>query len=130
MNSGEREAFAKMKAIAALSDYPDEHTFRGACLLGPEYNLTFGDLRAIDEALSTRTQPPTGEGARETYAEWQQKRGRAADLIDWAINEFDGWMIDDHFDARAPLDRIIERFREYRGEHPLAALDHGKVEEA
>jgi hypothetical protein len=41
---------------------------------------------------------------------------RAADLIDWAINEFDGWMADDHYDARVPLDRIIERFRQYREE--------------
>lgn len=50
----------------------------------------------------------------ESYAEWQQKRGRAEDLIDWAIAEFDGWMLDDHYDPRAVLDRIVERFRDHQ----------------
>lgn len=52
----------------------------------------------------------------ESYAAWQQKRGRAADLIDWAVNEYDEWMLDDHYDARSILDGIIGRFREYRAE--------------
>lgn len=42
-----RAALNRVKAIAALSDYPDDRTVRSACLVGEEYSLTFGDLRAI-----------------------------------------------------------------------------------
>lgn len=49
-------ARTRVKAIAALSGYPDDHSVRGACLLRDEYNLTFGDLRAIIAALTEAEQ--------------------------------------------------------------------------
>lgn len=51
---------------------------------------------------------------RETYAEWQQKRGMLADTVDWAILEYDEYMKDDAYDAQAVLDRIIAKLRDQR----------------
>jgi hypothetical protein len=73
-----------------------------------------GWLDKIETALSLPH--PEQVRMKETYAEWQQKRGRAADLIDWAVQEFDEWMGDDDYDTRGCLDRIIERLRQYRDE--------------
>lgn len=51
-------------------------------------------------------------GKAETYAEWQQQRGRHADIIQQAIDTYDEWMKDDDFDATTALRKIIERMRE------------------
>lgn len=59
------EAHKKVRAIAALEDYADSHSLRGACLLGPDFNLTFGDIRAIEAALRS----PQGEETLATVAE-------------------------------------------------------------
>lgn len=48
------------------------------------------------------------------YIEHQQQRGVAWDIIEEAINEFDGWMLDDDYDADAMLKKIIARMRERR----------------
>lgn len=51
---------------------------------------------------------------RESYAAWQQGRGILADAVDWAIEEYRCFMLDDSYDAQSKLDRIIERLREVR----------------
>ena len=52
-----------------------------------------------------------GVGEPRSYAEWQQLRGMACDAIDWAVAEYDSFMLDDAYDAQRVLDRIIERLR-------------------
>lgn len=52
----------------------------------------------------------------ESYAEWQQKRGRLVDTVDWAIQKYDDYMVDDRYDAQQQLDEIIERLRQVRKE--------------
>lgn len=52
----------------------------------------------------------------ETYAEWQQRRGMAHDLINWAILEYDEFMLDDRYDTQTVLDKIIARLRQFRDE--------------
>lgn len=54
----------------------------------------------------------------ETYADWQQKRGLLADKVDWAINEYDEYMLDDDYEAQPVLDRIIKGLRQARDTEP------------
>lgn len=49
-----------------------------------------------------------------TYIDWQQRRGIGMDAIDEAIATYDGFMLDDDYDAQGCLDRIIRRLRERR----------------
>lgn len=60
-----------------------------------------------DELLPTQAD-------RDGYAAWQQRRGMLADKVDWAINEYDQFMLDDAYDAQRVLDRIIEGLRRTR----------------
>lgn len=46
--------------------------------------------------------------------EHQQQRGVAWDIIEEAIAEYDGWMLDDDYDAHTKLKQIIARMRERR----------------
>lgn len=57
--------------------------------------------------------PPTGA---QSSIEFRQQRGRALDLIDWAINEYREFMLDDDYNAQGTLDRIITRLRDARPE--------------
>lgn len=63
----------------------------------------------------------------QTSLAWQQDRGAAWDIIDQAISDYDGWMLDDDYDAMPKLHEIIKRMRErkalYREEstHPHAS---------
>jgi hypothetical protein len=49
-----------------------------------------------------------------SYAEYQQRRGVAWDIIEEAINAYDQWMLDDDYDAQRTLNKIIERMKERR----------------
>jgi hypothetical protein len=49
-----------------------------------------------------------------TYLQWQQQRGVAWDTIDWVIEEYRCFMLDDDYDAQGALDRIVGRLREVR----------------
>lgn len=55
------------------------------------------------------------EPAAQSYADWQQKRGRNLNIVDEAIAAYDEWMLDDDFDGINKLQQIIERMRERRG---------------
>lgn len=55
----------------------------------------------------------TPDGAVSSI-DYQQRRGMLADAVDWAIIEYDGYMMDDEYDAQKVLDRIINRLREVR----------------
>jgi hypothetical protein len=46
--------------------------------------------------------------------DFYQRRGVAWDIIDEALAEYDGYMLDDDFDAQGCLDRIMKRMRERR----------------
>jgi hypothetical protein len=50
----------------------------------------------------------------EPYVRHQQERGRFADIVDEAIGSYEAWLLDDDYDARAALDRIIMRMKERR----------------
>lgn len=49
--------------------------------------------------------------------DFQQQRGAAWDIIDEALLAYQGFMLDDDYDAQAALDRIMERMRERRLAH-------------
>lgn len=109
-----RDALALGEQVLALVDQHREAPFRSIEWLGEQVcNLALTPSLAPDDH---RTPTPEQRGEVDSYAAWQQKRGRAEDLIDWAIGEFDGWMLDDHYDPRVPLDKIIDRFRQYRAD--------------
>jgi len=46
--------------------------------------------------------------------DFQQQRGRAMDIIDEALADYDSWMLDDDYKAMPILHRIMERMRERR----------------
>lgn len=46
--------------------------------------------------------------------DFQQQRGMLADAVDWAINEYDSYMVNDDYDAQAVLDQIVSRLKEIR----------------
>lgn len=46
--------------------------------------------------------------------DYHQRRGQAMDIIDEALAAYDQWYLDDHFDAKAALDQIMQRMRERR----------------
>ena len=50
--------------------------------------------------------------------DYQQRRGRAWDIIDEAIADYDAWMLDDDYDATTVLRRIITRMKERRALEP------------
>ena len=91
---------------------------------GPLLNEAPG-LVAETRAIAAITAALQGQEGREaqSYAEWQQRRGRAVDLIDWIVSEFDDWMTDDDYDTRGCLDRIVARCRRFRDEAALAHPD-------
>ena len=65
--------------------------------------------------LDRLTQADRSEMGREnSYASWQQRRGMLADTVDWAILEYDQFMLDDAYDSQRVLDRIVERLRNTR----------------
>lgn len=66
--------------------------------------------------------PTTGEAHKETYAQFQQRRGRLPDLIEEAIGIYDGFMKDDDYDSQRCLDRVVERLRSARDWYASAAL--------
>lgn len=61
----------------------------------------------------------------ETYAEFQQRRGRLPDLIEGAIAIFDNWMADDDYDARGCLDQVIDKLKAARDFYDAKPLQHG-----
>jgi hypothetical protein len=44
----------------------------------------------------------------------QQRRSVAWDIIDQALADYDGWMLDDDYEAMPVLQRIMRRMRERR----------------
>lgn len=56
-------------------------------------------------------------GGALTSIDFQQRRGAAWDIIDEALAEYDGWMLDDDYEAMPVLRRIMERMRERRKLH-------------
>lgn len=44
--------------------------------------------------------------------DFHQQRGIALDIIDEALNAYDGWMLDDDYDATTTLHKIMKRMRE------------------
>lgn len=44
--------------------------------------------------------------------DFQQRRGVLADIIDEALAAYDQWYVDDDYDAKGALDRIMKRMRE------------------
>lgn len=90
---------------------------------GPEFgDLAGGDSAAItawntrDNMLAIIEQRAEIERlrAQDTYAAFQQRRGMLADKVDWAIEEYHQFMMDDAYDAQRVLDRIIDGLRETR----------------
>lgn len=125
----EEEARVADELTLALADAdgaeinPSNYDHDDACHLNDGYVAAFQIAEQAIEALRklalSPPRPVREDVDGQTYAAWQQKRGRAADLIDWAVNEFDAWMADDDYDTRACLDRIVDRFRQYRAEQAL-----------
>jgi hypothetical protein len=74
------------------------------------------DFAAAHAHLSAQPSPDEGAGEPVSSADFQQQRGRALDLSDWAIEEYRGFMLDDDYDAQGTLDRIITRLRDTRPE--------------
>lgn len=64
--------------------------------------------------IARLTTPSTTGNEQDSYAAWQQKRGMLADKVDWAIGEYDGFMLDDAYDAQRVLDHIIDGLRTTR----------------
>lgn len=62
--------------------------------------------------------------------DYQQRRGRMLDIIDEAIAAYDGWMLDDDFDATTAMRRIIERMRERRDAGLAPAIEWRDIETA
>ncbi len=78
------------------------------CLSGNQRAVT---RRAIT-ALSAPERPvPT---LPESSVDYQQQRGVAWDIIDQAINTYDGWMLDDDYRASEVLREIINKMRSRR----------------
>lgn len=78
-------------------------------------------IRAM-EAFSTQEAALSGGG--ETYAAFQQRRGRLPDLIEEAIAIYDGFMKDDDYNAQGCLDSIVAKLRSARDWYdatPIAA---------
>jgi hypothetical protein len=50
----------------------------------------------------------------ESYAEFQQRRGRLPDLIEEAIAIYDNFMLDDDYDAQGCLERIMVKLKSAR----------------
>lgn len=73
-----------------------------------------GDTPEQAIAAWNRRQSGDVEAKAETYAEWQQKRGMAMDTIDWAIAEYDGFMLDDDYSPYGFLDRLFTRLKDKR----------------
>jgi hypothetical protein len=48
----------------------------------------------------------------DSYIEHQQKHGVAWDIIEEAINEYRGWLVDDDYNANIALKTIMERMQE------------------
>lgn len=65
-----------------------------------------------NQVQGSRAKPIIAEA--DAYTAWQQKRGMLADKVDWAIDEYDQFMLDDAYDAQRVLDRIIEGLRRTR----------------
>jgi len=83
----------------------------------PMSSETIQHLNVIANAACEAIHPAPSTSTPDEPAssiEFQQRRGRAADLIDWALNEYDGFMVDDDYDSQRLLDRIAERFRAFR----------------
>lgn len=83
----------------------------------PMSSETIQHLNVIANAACEAIHPAPSTSTPDEPAssiEFHQMRGRAADLIDWAINEYDGFMMDDDYDSQRLLDRIAERFRAFR----------------
>lgn len=75
------------------------------------------DATAEGEPVSGAVLPTTDKERvlrEQTYAEWQQWRGMLASKVDWAIAEYDGFMLDDAYDAQRVLDHIIDGLRTTR----------------
>jgi len=69
---------------------------------------------AIDARFEEETLALSRDGERETFAQFQQRRGRLPDLIEGAISIYDGFMKDDDYDARRCLDRVIAKLESAR----------------
>lgn len=72
------------------------------------------ELSAERDRLAAELAEAAREKREETYAEWQQKRGMLFDKVDWAINEYDQFMLDDAYDAQRLLNRVIDGLRDAR----------------
>ncbi|HEY4542674.1 MAG TPA: hypothetical protein VIG66_09925, partial [Noviherbaspirillum sp.] len=69
------------------------------------------DLASKIVAALASHSTPAGEDDARPSAVLHQRRGWLAVTVDWAINEYDGWFLDDHYDSRAILDKIVTRLR-------------------
>jgi len=82
--------------------------------------LTEGQAR-IERMLAERQidalaalQPPAADREVETYAAFQQRRGRLPDLIEEALEIYRGFMLDDDYNAQGCLDKIADKLKSAR----------------
>lgn len=52
----------------------------------------------------------------DNFADYQQRRGAALDIIDEAIESYRSYMFDDDYDAQGALDRIMSRMKKRRAD--------------
>jgi len=64
-------------------------------------------------ALSAPAVPPT-------YTDWQQRRGRDADIVDEAIASYNAWLLEDDYNAKDAIRKIMGRMVERRNSAPSA----------
>lgn len=72
--------------------------------------IRFKSKDALARTLSALERPTLPESS----ADYQQQRGVAWDIIDQAINTYDGWMLDDDYRAGEVLREIVDKMRSRR----------------
>lgn len=70
--------------------------------------------RNIRALMSSPAPDQSAEMLATSSIDHQQRRGVAWDIIDQAINTYDGWMLDDDYQAGRVLREIIEKMKERR----------------
>ncbi len=79
------------------------------------------EIKAFDRTFSALSLTPSAVG--ETYAAFQQRRGRLPDLIEEAIETYAEFMKDDDYNAQDCLDKIIDKLKTARDWYDSTALD-------
>jgi hypothetical protein len=101
----------RLEALADAADHESQIQYALVTAYGHGGRIVFiNDLRA----LLSEPQRLAERMGEDSSIDRQQRRGRFADMVDEAINSYDGWLTDDDFDARGCLDRIVARLRQRR----------------